>query len=262
MRQRLEADAEDHPGDDEGVDTRDVERIAAHQQRVEREHLPDLLVFDVFRDQPVDCPVTLQLHHRRDDLEHVFDLPERHVRQRLEADAEDRLALREKPFIATHVVRRKPRDLAFHRLRVAGIVERRAVVKADAVVGVDRPQVDLVVETPATQAPEFFEQKRRGDDGRAGIEGEAVLPKDTRPPARLRQSIDDRHAETAHAQADGRRQPAEARPDDDGMRRLRPGNDRLGACVKTGILPRYQFIDPGQSTPRFFSKCIHKENDG
>ena len=67
------------------------------------------------------------------------------------------------------------RDLGAHRLGVAALAEHRAVGEADVVEGRDGLRsMSSCIRRP-DERPQFLEQERRGDDRRAGVEGEAVL---------------------------------------------------------------------------------------
>ena len=94
----------------------------------------------------------------------------------------------------------------------------RSVVEADAIERRQRPQIDVVGHAPAAERPEFLEQERRGDDGRTGIEGEAVLAIDIGAPARRIELFQHRDAIAARPEADRRGKSAKARADHDRMR--------------------------------------------
>ena len=74
---------------------------------------------------------------------------------------------------------------------------------------------------PAAEPPQLLEQERRGDDGRAGVEGEAVLAVDVGAAAGRVELFQHGDAIAAGAEPDRRRQAAEAAADDD-RRRLAP----------------------------------------
>jgi hypothetical protein len=148
------------------------------------------------------------------------------VAQLLEADFEDRLAGGHEPLVARHVRGAEARHLGPHRGRVARVLEHLAVVEPDPVERRDRPQLDVVGESAATQLPELLEEERGGDDGRPGVEGEAVLPVDVGPPAGGVELLQDRHPVAAGAQPHSRREPAEAASDDDGVRPAPPTGGR------------------------------------
>ena len=97
-------------------------------------------------------------------------------------------------------------------------MESRAVGEADAVEGVHRPQVDVVAHLATAQRPQLLEQERRRDDGRAGVEREAVLSMDGGAAARGVELLEHRHPIAASAETNGRGQPAEAATDHNGPR--------------------------------------------
>ena len=88
-------------------------------------------------------------------------------------------------------------------------------METDTVEGVHGPQVDVVAEGAAAQGPQLFQQKRRGNDGRAGIEGETVLVVDIRASAGRVELFEYLHRVAAHAQANGCGQSAKTAADDD-----------------------------------------------
>ena len=70
----------------------------------------------------------------------------------------------------------------------------------------------------AGEREELVDEKRRGDDGRAGIVGEALVLEDVGAAAGLVAHLEDGRVVAARLQADGGGQPAEAGADDDGGR--------------------------------------------
>jgi hypothetical protein len=78
-------------------------------------------------------------------------------------------------------------------------------------------QADIVGEPAAAQRPQFLEHEGRGDDGRSGIEGEAVLAELRRPSSRFIKLLDHSDAVAARAEPDGSGKAAEAGSDDDGV---------------------------------------------
>ena len=203
---------------DEGVDRRGLERVAADEQRMEAEDLPELVALDVLGDHPVHGAVALQLHHLGHDLGHVPQLGERHVRELLEAHLKDVAAHVVEPLVAFDVARREPAHLLDHVVGVAGVVEHVAVVEADSIKRRDRPQVDIVRHLLAAQLPELLEQKRRGDHGGSAVELVAVHLVDVGAPARLVSLLEDGDLIPASTKSHGGGESAEPAPDDDGMR--------------------------------------------
>ena len=119
--------------------------------------------------------------------------------------------------VAGHVARREARHLGAHGRRIAGVVEDLAAIEADPIERRHRAQVDIVGQRPAAQRPQLLEQERRGDDGRSGVEREAVLAKHVGPPAGGIELLQHGDAIAARTQTNRRRQPAEAAADHDGM---------------------------------------------
>src|SRR6476469_243468 len=163
---------------DQAIDRACRERIAADQEWVEAEHDTQALIAKKIRHQAEDATIARQLDHFRRDPRHVGPAAERHVAQALETDLEYLLARLHVSVVTIDIAWRKPRDLAAHRVSVAGIIEMRTVLKADAIKRQHRHQRHVVGHFSSTQLPQLLEQKRRGDDRWPCIESEAILPVD------------------------------------------------------------------------------------
>ncbi len=149
------------------------------------------------------------------DLHHVGEAQERNVGEVLEADLEDRFGGGDEAVIAVDVSGIELLDLRVHARRVAGVVEHAPIGEAHAIERIDRHELEALAHVHAAQREQFFEHERRGDHGRSAVEREARVLVDIRATARRVAFVDERHAEAARLQANGRGDPAEARPDDD-----------------------------------------------
>jgi hypothetical protein len=109
------------------------------------------------------------------------------------------------------------RHLIPHAGGVAAVVEVRAVVEPNPVERVHGLERHVVAHLLTTQRPQFLQQVRGGDDGGAGIEGEAVLLPYVGAAANFVQLLQDRHAVALGTQAHGRGQATKAAADHDGM---------------------------------------------
>ena len=138
--------------------------------------------------------------------------------QLLETDLEDRFAGLHEALVAGDIIGRELGDLGTHRRRITGVVEHFAVGETDAIERADRTQFDIVGQSPPAQFPQLLEQERRGDDGRAGVESEAVLPIDVGAASGRIELLQHRDAISACAKPHRCRQPAETAADDDGVR--------------------------------------------
>ena len=203
---------------DQAVIGRGGEGISTDQQRMEAEGDAQLLVFKITADLRIDREGTAEADQVRRALQHRHELVEGLVRQLAERDAVDLRAVADVPLIAGQVGGFEARDFGAHGRVIGGAREGGAVVEADLVEGVDTAQVDVVAHRAAAQRPEFLEQIGRGDDGGAGIEGEAVLTVGVCTPARRIELLEDRHAPSPRTQPHRARQPPEAGADDDGVR--------------------------------------------
>ena len=179
-------------------------------------------IAQILCDHAVNRTVALQPQQIREDPQHVREACEGDVSKLFESDAEDRFRLPLEALVALQVAGGKACDLRAHALRIAAVVEVRPVVEADAIEGLHRPERNVVGKPLAAEVPKLLEEKRRRDDGRAGVEDEAVLTKDTGATAQRIELLQHRHAVAARTEADGGREPAEAAADDDGVGPLVP----------------------------------------
>lgn len=200
---------------DEDIDRGHGEGIAADQQRMEGQHLTDEGIFDIARHHPIDGAIALKHRHVGHDAQHVGEVREGYMGQILESDLEHLLAHGHEAVIARHVRRRILGDLRLDLVGIAAVVEDSAVVETDAIEGIHQTQIDVVFEAPATEIPQLFQKEGRGDDGRTGVEREAIAPMDIGPSAGGVELFEYRHPEAARGQTNRRRQTAETTADDD-----------------------------------------------
>ena len=203
---------------DQAIDRACGKRVAADQQRMEAEHDAQPGIAKEFRDQAVDAAIARQPDHLGRDPRHVGPFAERHVAELFESDLEDLLAGLHVAVVAADIAGRKSCDLRAHGGRIAGVIEVRAVLKADPVERRHRHQRHVVGQFASAQLPQFLEQERRGDDGRTGIEGEAVLPVDVSAAAGRIEFFQHGDAIAFRAEPNRRRQSAEAAADHHRMR--------------------------------------------
>ena len=205
----------------QAVDAGDRERVAADQQRLQREHHAQPGLTHATGHQRMQAAPAAHLEQIRHRAQQI---PQRVVGDRAElekADVVGELRFLHQPVVAGHIAGRHAADLLAQRIDVVVVVEVAAVVEAHPIERVDWPQVDVVGQPPAAQRPQFFEERRHRDDRGAGIEDEAVLVPLHRAAARGVELLEHGDAIAAAAQADGRRQTAEAAADDDRMRTTR-----------------------------------------
>jgi hypothetical protein len=128
---------------DERIDGRALERVAADEQGMEAEHLPQPLVLDVAADEAGHRLVRLQPDQVPGHAHHVAEAMERLVDQR-EASLEDLLGGRGEAQVAVHVVRVEPPHLADDLLASPGVAKHRAVLEPDVVVRLHRDELHVV----------------------------------------------------------------------------------------------------------------------
>ena len=126
---------------------------------------------------------------------------------------------------ALHIGRVEGGDLRQHGCVVVAVIKVRAVVKADAVEGGHQAQVDMVFHVFAAQGEQLFDQVRQGDDGRARVEGEAVLLVHISAAASHVELFEHLYLVALDAEPDGSGQATKASANDDGAG---PPIDTLG----------------------------------
>ena len=220
---------------DQAVERGGVERIAADEQRMKAQREAQFRAFHPVRDIGVDAVVPAQPQQPWQHGDHLVDLVKRLVRHFRKGEIVDALAVAGEAVIARQIVGRDAGDLGAHRRRVAGAVHHVAVVEADLVERVEPLQRHVLREIAPAQLPDVLEHERRGDDGRPGVEGEAVLSPDIGAPAGAVEPLQHRHLETARAQPRGGGEAAEARAD----------HDRLGSALRAAAVVRGAAVSGG-----------------
>ncbi len=129
-------------------------------------------------------------------------------------------------FVAIDIRGVKSRYLGTHCVGIAAVVEHLSVIKTNTVKRRYRLQLDVIGETTAAQPPELFEEKRRGNDGRTCVEGEAVLPMDVGTTAGRIELFNYGDAVASRAKANGSGQTAKSAPYDHGVRAPMPRRPR------------------------------------
>ena len=140
---------------DQDVDRGDVERVAADEERVERQRHAQPRVAHAARDVGVDRAVGAQAREGRQHPDEVGEPVHRPAAEVLEAEAVAHGAFGEEPVVAGEIAGREAGDLGAHGVGVGAGAEGRAVGEADLVEGVERAEVDVVVEAAAAGGPEL-----------------------------------------------------------------------------------------------------------
>ena len=201
---------------DEHVDGAGLEGVSADQQGLEGEDLPEPLILHEAGDEAVDRLVGAEPDHVGDDTEHLADTVEGAVCELQVADVEDLLRLGDEPLVVVDIAGVDGADVGEQTLFVSDVVEAGAVVELDAVEGIYRDELEVVFTLAPDEFEEFVEQVGGGDDGGAGVEGEAVALEDRGATARLFVGLEDGDVPAAGAETDGRSEPSEAGTNDDG----------------------------------------------
>src|SRR5690606_1261675 len=204
---------------DQRVDAARGQRVAADQQRMERQRLAQLVVAHEARNRVVDRSPGAVLDQRRGCLDHRGEVQERHGAELDVAFLVDRRRVFEERVVAGDVSRIEPGNLAAQLDLVVRIVEAGPVGPAEAVERRDRHQLDVLGHVVPGQRPQLPQAIGVGDHGRTGVEGETFTLPVVRPPAGLVARLDQRRRDARGLEANGERQPAE------------PGADPAGALA-------------------------------
>ena len=142
----------------------------------------------------VDRTVGAQAREGRQHADEVGEPVHRPPAEVLEAEPVAHGAFGEETVVAGEVARREAGDFRAHRIGFSARAERRAVLEADLVKGVQRTKVDVLVEIAAAGRPEVAEELRDRDDGGTEVEAEAVAVDGAGAPAGHVEAIDHRDA--------------------------------------------------------------------
>jgi len=200
----------------EGVHRRDVHRVAADEERVERQRHAEALVLHPGAGEPENRPVGAQAGELGEDLRGAPEPVHRLCDHALEADDVAAIRILEKPQIAVDIPRREAADLLDHRVGRAARGEMRAVGPADLVERVERTQVDIGVEVAPARGPELAEDLGDGDDRRPEVEPVTAGVNRGASAAGRVEPVEDRDGVALGAEAHGGGETAEAGADDDG----------------------------------------------
>jgi hypothetical protein len=142
------------------------------------------------------------------------------MRKLFETNAEYRFTVAHEALIAFDIAWRDPRDLTLHRGIVGHTIKMSAIVENDSIELIESAQIHIVGKLPSAQVPQLFEQEWGRNDRGAGVESEAVLPEDVRPPPRLIEALQHSDAIASRSEADRRSKSAKAAADNDRVRLL------------------------------------------
>ena len=199
---------------DQRIDACGLKRIAAHQQRVEGEHLTESVILNVRVDKCSDTAIRAQTNQIWEHLQHV-DQPRERLIDQIESSAEDRRGLGIELLVPTHIARVERTNLLNHFLALPVVAEHRSVLESHVIERIDRYDLHVVVSLLATQFEELVDQPGGCNDGWTTIEDEAVLLVDIGTSAWFVALFNDFDIETLGAQANSCDQTTESATNDD-----------------------------------------------
>ena len=132
-------------------------------------------VLNVLGHQAVDGAPGLHARQVGQGLDDIGDGLKGDHAQFLKAQLKAALGGLHQVFKALHIGGVEGGNLREHGRVVVAVIKVCAVVKANAVERRHQAQIDMVFHVFAAQGEQLFDEVRHGDDGRASVEGEAVL---------------------------------------------------------------------------------------
>ncbi len=228
---------------DQRVDRACGHRVAADQQRMERQRLAQMLVLHVRTDDRINRAPRLIFEQPGCCLDHRRKVEKGDMAELAIALFIHARRIIEELGIARHILGVELGDFGAERGFVVRIIERNPVGPIEPVERHHRHQRDVIGHVAPGQRPEFLQARRIGDHGRTGIEGKTVFFPDVRAATGLVARLDDHRLNPGRLQPDRQREPAKARTDDD---RRPPGHDladrskpiaRIARGIVTGGLP-------------------------
>ena len=198
---------------DERVHRGRLVRIAADQQRMEREHLAEALVLEILVSECRDRDVGPGADQVGEHFDHRTGREERLVDER-HAHVEDLPRLVAELQVAGDVVGIELTHLTHDGVAVAVVMEDRPVFEPDVIERIEQDELDVLFGFPAGQREELVDEPRCGDDRGAGIERETILFEHVPAAAGLVELFDNRDIVALCLQANGGGESAEAAADD------------------------------------------------
>jgi hypothetical protein len=206
---------------DEGVDRGRGEGVSPHQQGVEAEDLSQVGVLHEAGDDIIDAAVRLEPDELGSDPDHAPEVEEGHVGQLLVALAEHVLGVAQEAVVAVDVGRVLPGDLLVEEPEVVRVVEAVAVFPVEPIEGRDRQQLHVVSHRAPAGLEQLLEAVGSGDDGRASVEGEALVLVHVGSSPGAISLLDERGADAGGLEPDGEGEPPEPAADHRGGWSLR-----------------------------------------
>ena len=163
---------------DQRIDGTGLERIAAHQQRVETECLAQLRVLDIARHHRIDGAPGLIFRQVGRGFDHGPEIQEGLVSKLLIAFGEHAFGIFHEAAISVHIGRVLRRDLRQQLLVVVRIIEDGSILPHQPVKGGHRHQFHIVGDVPPAQREQFLDAAGIGHHRRPRIKAEAIHFKD------------------------------------------------------------------------------------
>ena len=132
-------------------------------------------VLDVLRHQTVNRAPSLHARQIGHGLDHITNGFKGHHAQLDKTQLETLLRRHHQVLKTLHIFRAEFGNLIEHLLVVVAVVKVRAIVKPNAVERRHQAQINMVFHFTAAQCEQLGNEVRQGDDGRAGVEGKAIL---------------------------------------------------------------------------------------
>ena len=139
----------------EDIHRRHMERIAANEQRMERQRKAQTLILNTGGGMGVNRLVSAQQGKGRQHLDEISQTVHRPAAQIFKAEPIAPFAVIQELVIARQIPRREPRHFSAHRLgRLAG-GKGRPILPANLVKRIQRPQIDIAVKIAPAGRPQL-----------------------------------------------------------------------------------------------------------
>ncbi len=168
----------------------------------------------------VNRPIRPQHREFRQDLHQIPELVHRAPAQILESELVAILAILEESLVSRRIAGRQACHLGAHRIGILPRGKAAAIGPADFVEGINRAQIDILVEIAPAGLPKLAKDLWNRDNGRPQIKAVAVLPDAGSAPAGAVKPVQHGDAVALGPKPHGRSQTAQTSTYYDRMRPL------------------------------------------
>ena len=190
---------------DEDIHRRHMERVAANEQRMERQRKAQTFVLHAAGGMGIDRLVGAQQGKGRQNLDQIGQAVHRSSAQIFKAEPIAPFAVVQELVIARQIPRREPRHLGPHCLGRLARGEAGPVLPTNLIKRIERPQIDIAVKIAPAGRPQFPQSLWHRHNRRPQIKAVPTLGNGTAATTRHIQPVDHRHLITLGSKPHGRR---------------------------------------------------------